>query len=151
MEVQQDFKELLVLFNAFHIKYIIVGGYALAFHGAPRMTGDIDIFVEPSEDNALKILEALKEFGFGNIGLKIEDFSKKGNVVQLGVPPVRIDMLTSLTGVSWEKAYTTKKKGKYGDLFVFFISRELLLKNKRSVGRKKDQADVEALGDVHAS
>ena len=146
MDAQQDFKELLALFNALHIKYIIVGGYALAFHGAPRMTGDIDIFVEPSDDNALKVLEALKKFGFGNIGLKVEDFSQKNNVIQLGHPPVRIDLLTSLTGVSWGKAYATKKKGKYGGLFVFFISRELLLKNKRSVGRKKDQADLEALG-----
>ena len=147
MDDQQDFKELLALFNALHVKYIIVGGYALAFHGAPRMTGDIDIFVEPSNDNAFKILEALKRFGFGNIGLKIEDFSQRDNVIQLGRPPVRIDILTSLTGVSWEKAYATKKKGKYGGLFVFFISRELLLKNKRSVGRKKDQADLEALGE----
>jgi hypothetical protein len=147
MDVQQDFKELLALFNALHVKYIIVGGYALAFHGAPRMTGDIDIFIEPSEDNACKVLEALKKFGFGNIGLKIEDFTKSGNVIQLGQPPVRIDILNSLTGVSWEKAYATKKKGKYGDLFISFISRELLLKNKRATGRKKDLADIEALGE----
>ena len=147
MEVQQDFKELLALFNALHVKYIIVGGYALAFHGAPRMTGDIDIFVEPNEDNAFKILEALKKFGFGNIGLKIEDFTQRNNVIQLGRPPVRIDILTSLTGISWKKAYATKKKGKYGKLSVFFINRELLMKNKRSIGRKKDQADLEALGE----
>jgi hypothetical protein len=82
MEAQQDFKELLALFNALHVKYIIVGGYALAFHGAPRMTGDIDIFVEPSEANALKILEALKEFGFGNIGLKI--LAKRTMLFNLG-------------------------------------------------------------------
>ena len=147
MDDQQDFKELLALFNALHVKYIIVGGYALAFHGAPRMTGDIDIFVEPSGDNAIKVLKALKKFGFGNIGLKVGDFSQKNNVIQLGHPPVRIDLLTSLTGVSWGKAYTTKEKGKYGGLPVFFISRGLLLKNKRSVGRKKDQADLEALGE----
>ena len=147
MDDQQDFKELLALFNAIHVKYIIVGGYALAFHGAPRMTGDIDIFVEPSDDNATKVLKALKKFGFGNIGLKTEDFKQKDNVIQLGRPPVRIDLLTSLTGVSWGKAYATKEKGKYGELPVFFISRGLLLKNKRSVGRKKDQADLEALGE----
>jgi hypothetical protein len=147
MDVQQDFKELLALFNDLHVKYIIVGGYALAFHGAPRMTGDIDIFIEPSAKNAMGVLEALKIFGFGHIGLKIGDFSQKDNVIQLGRPPVRIDILTSLTGVSWKKAYTTKKKGKYGKLSVFFISRELLLKNKRSIGRKKDQADLEALGE----
>ena len=148
MEAQQDFKELLALLNALHVKYIIVGGYALAFHGAPRMTGDIDIFVEPSNENALKLLEALKKFGFGNIGLKVEDFNQVDNVIQLGQPPVRVDILTSLTGVPWKKAYATKKKGKYGELFVYFISRELLLKNKRSIGRKKDQADIEALGET---
>jgi len=147
MDVQQDFKELLASFNALHVKYLIVGGYALAFHGAPRMTGDIDIFVEPSDDNAFKVLAALKKFGFGNIGLKVEDFKQLGNVIQLGRPPVRIDILTSLTGVPWKKAYASKKKGKYGALPVFFINRELLLKNKRSVGRKKDQADLEALGE----
>jgi len=147
MDVQQDFKELLALFNALHVKYIIVGGYALAFHGAPRMTGDIDIFIEPSDDNAIKIIEALKRFGFGNIGLKVQDFTQKDNVIQLGQPPVRIDILTSLTGVSWAKAYADREKGKYGELLVFFISRKLLLKNKRSIGRKKDQADIEALGE----
>ncbi|MBF0571729.1 MAG: nucleotidyl transferase AbiEii/AbiGii toxin family protein [Candidatus Omnitrophica bacterium] len=120
MEAQKDFKELLALFNALHVRYIIVGGYALAFHGAPRMTGDIDIFFEPSEDNSFRIIEALKEFGFGNIGLKSEDFTQRDNVIQLGQPPVRIDILTSLTGVSWKKAYTTKQKGKYGELGIFF-------------------------------
>jgi len=147
MEAQQDFKELLALFNALHVKYIIVGGYALAFHGAPRMTGDIDIFIEPSKENAIKVLDALQKFGFGNIGLKIEDFVQKDNVIQLGHPPVRIDLLTSLTGVSWKKAYTVKKRGKYGEIPVCFISREMLLKNKRATGRKKDQADIEALGE----
>ncbi len=147
MEAQQDFKELLALFNALHVKYIIVGGYALAFHGAPRMTGDIDILVESSNENALKVLTALNRFGFGNTGLKAEDFSQRGNVIQLGQPPVRVDILTSLSGVSWEKAYETREKGRYGDLFVYFINRAMLLKNKRAVGRKKDQADLEALGE----
>ena len=147
MDVQQDFKELLALFNALHVKYMIVGGYALAFHGSPRMTGDIDIYVQPSQVNAQKVIEALKKFGFGKIGLKVKDFSKKDNVIQLGQPPVRIDILTSLTGVTWEKAYATKETGQYGDLTVFFISKELLLKNKRSIGRKKDLADVEALSE----
>ena len=79
MDVQQDFKELLALFNALHVKYLIVGGYALAFHGAPRMTGDIDIYVQPNDANAAKIIEALKRFGFGDLGLKIEDFNTLNN------------------------------------------------------------------------
>ncbi len=82
MEVQQDFKELLELFNAHKVKYLIVGGYALAFHGAPRYTGDIDLFVKPDTENAIRILKALEEFGFGSVGLKIEDLKNPNNVIQ---------------------------------------------------------------------
>lgn len=88
MEVQNDFKELLELFNAHKVEYLIVGGYALAFHGVPRYTGDIDIFVKPDTENALRILKALDEFGFGSVGLKEEDFRNPNKVVQLGYPPV---------------------------------------------------------------
>ncbi len=104
MEVQPDFRELLALLNKYKVEYLIVGGYALAFHGAPRFTGDIDIFVRPEPQNAARILNALHEFGFGSLGLTEEDFSTPHNVVQLGTPPVRVDLVTSLTGVSWEDA-----------------------------------------------
>src|SRR4030066_48378 len=99
MEVQQDFNELLKLFNAHKVEYIIVGGYALAFHGAPRYTGDIDILVKPDTQNARRIMVALNEFGFGSVGLTEGDFESPDKVVQLGVPPIRIDIITSLTGV----------------------------------------------------
>ena len=148
MEFQRDFRELLSLFNAHNIEYIIVGGYALAFYGAPRFTGDIDIFVKPDNANARRILDALDEFGFGSIDLTENDFINPDTVVQLGVPPVRIDIINSITGVSWEEAFDSKVAGKYGDVTVFFIGREQLVKNKRESGRMKDLADLEALGEI---
>lgn len=147
MEVQPDFKELLALFNKHAVEYLIVGGYALAFHGAPRFTGDIDIYVNPDPENALNILEALKEFGFSSANLKKEDFTSRNNVIQLGTPPVRVDIITSLTGVSWEEAIASKIKGSYGEVPVCFIGRDEFINNKRAIGRNKDLADIEALGE----
>jgi len=147
MEVQPDFRDLLKLFNAHKVKCMIVGGYALAFHGAPRYTGDIDIFVKPDAENAQRILAALNEFGFGSVGLTAADFESLNKVVQLGVPPVRIDIITSLTGLSWEDAFSGCLKGQYGDIPVNYIGREQFISNKRAMGRKKDLADIEALGE----
>ena len=146
METQKDFKELLELFNAHNVEYMIVGGYALAFHGAPRYTGDIDVYVRPDKENAQRIMTALDEFGFGSVGLENADFAYEDKVVQLGVPPVRIDIITSLSGVSWEEAFSSQVKGKYGDVPVYYIGIDQFIKNKRSTGRIKDMADVEALG-----
>ncbi|MBW1893163.1 MAG: nucleotidyltransferase [Deltaproteobacteria bacterium] len=147
MEVQKDFKELLELFNAHKVKYLIVGGYALAYHGAPRYTGDIDVFVKPDKENALCILKALNEFGFGSAGLKEEDFKSPNKVVQLGYPPVRIDIITSISGVSWDEAFREREKGKYGEITVHYIGRDHYILNKRASGRRKDLADLEALGE----
>ena len=147
MEIYKDFKELLELFNKHKVEYLVVGGYALAFHGAPRFTGDIDLYVRPIRENAKRILAALDEFGFGSLDLCEGDFATPGKVVQLGVPPVRIDIITNLSGVSWEKADASKVSGQYGRTPVYFISREDLLANKRATGRKKDAADIEALGE----
>ena len=126
---------------------MIVGAYALAYHGAPRFTGDIDIFIKPSIENAQRILYALADFGFGSLNLKIEDFQNPDSVVQLGVPPVRIVIMTSITGVTWEKADKGKVKGLYGDIPVHFLGREQYIANKRAIGRKKDLADLESLGE----
>ncbi|MCX5636484.1 MAG: hypothetical protein NTX52_02165 [Planctomycetota bacterium] len=147
MEVQKDFRELLALFNKHKVEYVIVGGYALAFHGAPRYTGDIDILIHPDTVNTHRILAALDEFGFGSVELTAADFQKPGNVIQLGVPPVRVDIITSLTGVSWEDACAGRIQGKYGDIPVHYIGRKQFISNKRAVGRKKDLADLEALGE----
>ena len=147
MEAQKDFKELLELFNGHKVEYMIVGAYALAYHGAPRFTADIDIFVKPSIANAQKILSALSDFGFGSLNLTIDDFQNPDSVVQLGVPPVRIDIITSITGVTWQEADKGKLEGVYGDIPVYFLGREQYIANKRAIGRKKDLADLESLGE----
>ncbi len=147
MEIQPDFKELLELFNAHGVEYIIVGGYALAFHGVPRYTGDIDILINPTIPNSQKIMVALDEFGFGSLGLSEKDFQNPDNIIQLGVPPVRIDLITSISGVSIEEAFSKSIEGKYSDISVKYIGREQFVANKRSTGRLKDRSDLEALGE----
>lgn len=147
MEVQPDFKELLVLFNEHRVSYMIVGGYALAFHGAPRFTGDLDIFVKPDNENAQHIVAALDAFGFASLGLKATDFENPDQVIQLGVSPVRIDLITSITGVSWDEALAGRIPSTYGDVPIFYIGREQFVLNKRATGRKRDLADLEALGE----
>lgn len=146
MEVQPDFRDLLKLFNVHEVKYMIVGGYALAYHGAPRYTGDIDIYIKPDIENAQRIMRALDEFGFGNVGLQAEDFKYADKVIQLGVPPVRIDLITSISDVSWEEAFSGCVSGNYGDEPVNYIGLQEFIKNKKAIGRKKDLSDLEALG-----
>ncbi|HUT29434.1 MAG TPA: hypothetical protein VMX13_06560 [Sedimentisphaerales bacterium] len=147
MEVQRDFKELLALLNEHKVEYLIVGGYALAFHGAPRYTGDLDILVKADKQNAERILAALDDFGFADLDLKPADFEASEMVVQLGVAPVRVDIITSLTGVDWGQACAGRVRGKYGDIAVHFLGREQFIANKRATGRKRDLADLEALGE----
>ena len=145
---QQDFSEVLALFNARGVEYVIVGAHALAFHGAPPYSGDLGIFLRPDPDNARRVLDALQSFGFGSVGLTAADFENPDRVVQLGVPPVRVDIVTSLTGVSWEEVHARRVSGKYGDVPVDYIGREQFIANKRASGRDRDLADVEALGEA---
>ncbi len=147
MEVQQDFRELLALFNAHEVDYVIVGAYALAYHGVPRYTGDMDILVRPESQNAQRILRVLDQFGLGSLGLTAEDFAASDKVVQLGVAPVRVDIVTSITGVSWEEAAAGRVEGNFGDVPVHYLGRKEFIRNKRALGRKKDLADLEALGE----
>jgi hypothetical protein len=137
MEIQPDYKELFELLNTHNVDYIIVGAYALAFHGAPRFTGDIDIFVKPDPENADRILDVLKEFGFGSLDLDKSDFQQPDQVIQLGVPPVRVGLLTSLTGVTWQKADSGKVEAAYGDVPVYFLGRKEFLANKKPWEEKK--------------
>ncbi len=148
METQPDFKELLARFNAHRVEYLIVGGYALAFHGAPRFTGDLDLLVKADSANARRILAALEAFGFGSLGLTESDFEHTERTVQLGVPPVRIDLITSLTGVSWDEAWAGRVSGRYGDIPAPFIGRKQFVINKRATGRLRDLADLEGLGET---
>jgi hypothetical protein len=147
MEVQPDFRDLLELFNKHRVELLLVGGYALAFHGVPRYTGDLDIFVHASSANAMRIMAALDEFGFGSMGLTPEDFKQENTVIQLGVPPVRVDIITSLTGISWNDAHANRVLGKYGEVSVCYIGRKELIANKKAMSRLKDLADLEALGE----
>jgi hypothetical protein len=138
---------LLALFNAREVDFVVVGAHALAYHGAPRFTGDLDVLVRPDQANAHRVIAALDEFGFGSLGLTAEDFAEPGKVVQLGVAPVRIDIVTSLTGVSWDEVRAGRTAGKFGDQTVHYLGRQQLVRNKRAVGRKKDIADLEAIGE----
>ena len=147
MEVQKDFREFLALLNEHEVKFIIVGGYALAFHGAPRFTGDIDVFVKPDHENAKLIVNALADFGFSSLDLTIDDFQDQNKVIQLGLPPVRIDLITSISGVTWEEADASKEPGLFGDVSVSYIGKKQFIINKRASGRKKDLADLESLGE----
>ena len=145
MEVYQDFKELLELFNAHNVDYMIIGAYALAFHGAPRYTGDLDIFIHAQQKNAKRVVNSLNEFGFGELGLTETDFTKPDHVVQLGVPPVRIDLVTSITDVSWKEAVSGRQKGTFGDVPVYYIGKQQFIANKKAIGRHRDLADIDAL------
>ncbi len=146
MEVQPDFRELLALFYAYNVECMIVGGYALALRGAPRLTGDLDIFVRPTTDNTRRILAASNDFRFGSLNLTAGDFSTQDRVVQLGVAPVRVDRMMSLSGVSWENCFEGRQPGAYGEVPVTFIGREQFIANKRAIGRLQELADLEALG-----
>lgn len=146
MEVKSDFKELLASLNAHEVEYIIVGAMALAFHGAPRYTGDLDVYVHPTRPNAERIMAALHTFGFDVAGLRQEDFEIPDVVVQLGFPPVRIDIMTSITGVGWEESSRGGVEGAYGDVSVRYLGREQYIVNKKALGRRKDLADLEAIG-----
>ena len=147
METSKDFSELLALFNAQGVDFIIVGAYALAHHGSPRYTGDLDILLRPDRENAARVLKALQAFGFGGLDVTVDDLASPDRVVQLGYPPVRIDLVTSLTGVTWEEAAAGRVTGRYGDVPVSYLGRNELIRNKRALGRKKDEADIEALGE----
>ncbi len=147
METRSDFSKLLALLNAYSVDYIIVGGVALAWHGVPRYTGDLDILVRAEPDNAEKVVAALNEFGFGGIGIESNDFVAPERVLQLGYPPVRIDLMTTLTGVSWEEAWAGSVVGAYDDLPTRYLGRAELVSNKNALGRKRDLADVAALAN----
>jgi len=145
MELSQDFKEWLACLIDTKTEFVVVGGYALAHHGCPRFTGDIDVLVRASPENAARIVEALARFGFGSLGLKPSDFHAEGPVVQLGFAPQRIDILTRIDGVGWDAASRDPSIAEIGGMQVPFISRAALIANKRASGRLKDLADIEAL------
>ena len=145
IRLPKDFKELLQLLNSKKIEYLVVGGYAVALYGYPRATGDMDIWIAISKDNAHKTVEALKEFGFNTPELKEELFLEKEKNIRLGNPPLRIEILTSIDGVEFTECYGNKKTVTIDDIDINFISLEDLKKNKKASGRYQDLADLENL------
>jgi len=143
--INNDFKQFIELLNKNSVKYLVVGGYALAFHGFPRYTKDIDFWVWVNEENAKNLVKTLKEFGFSSLDIKKDDFLSPGYVVQLGHPPGRIDLLTSVTGLDFEECYESRVHIEIQGSEIDFIDLENFKKNKKAVGRHQDLADLENL------
>jgi hypothetical protein len=149
MLLNNDFKEFAQLLNAHGVEYLIVGGYALMAHGHPRTTGDIDFWVNPTFENSVRLLKVLNAFGMGSLGITQQDLSKPDVVIQMGYPPARIDLMTSIESVEFADAYANVLRVEIDHVPLAIISREHFLKNKRALGRHKDLADVEALDPPH--
>jgi hypothetical protein len=145
VKLHKDLREFIELLNANRVKYLIVGGYALAYHGRPRLTGDTDFFVESSDANARRIENVIKQFGFADLGLSAADFLRPDVVIQLGYPPNRIDIVTSISGVTFEAAWPQRVNDVFGGVPVHVLSRELLVRNKAASARPQDIADIKAL------
>ena len=143
--LNQDFKEFMQLLNDNQVRYLVLGGYAVALHGYPRYTKDIDIWIEMSSLNAYNLIKALEGFGFGSLGLTIDDFLTPDQVIQLGYPPNRIDLITTPDGVEFQTCYLSRIEVKIDDIIVNFIDLENLKKNKKASGRLQDLADLENL------
>jgi len=137
-----DFRDMLCALNDAGADYLVVGAYALAVHGMPRATGDIDLWVRPSEDNARRVWDALRAFGAPTARVSLQDFMRPDVVFQIGVAPRRIDILTSITGVQFTEAWDDRQTGEVDGVTFFVISRARLIQNKRATGRPKDLADL---------
>jgi predicted nucleotidyltransferase len=145
VKLQQDLREFVALLLSRGVDFVVVGGHAVAFHGYPRMTDDIDLLVRPTRDNGQRIVDALDEFGFGNIGLTADSFTAPDRVIQLGRAPNRIDLLTEIYGTSFDEVWETRVQADLDGLKVWMIGRDALIRNKRATGRTQDLADAEKL------
>ncbi len=148
MILAKDFEEFISLLNKHRVQYMIVGGYALAFHGKPRYTGDIDIWIGISEQNASRLLKVIKDFGLASLGFVKEDFLKEGFISQIGRPPLRIDILNSIDGVDFDDAYNSVQIIELEELNVPYIGLGDFIKNKQATGRKKDLLDIKEIKKV---
>ena len=145
MSVNPDFRDLFVALNDAKTRYLLVGGYAVAFHAQPRFTKDLDIWVEPSPDNAEHVFSALESFGAPLTNISPTDLSKPGLILQIGIPPNRIDIITAIAEVDFKEAWAARQVTNYGDQSIYVISREHLIRNKRAVGRPQDNIDADLL------
>ena len=145
MILNPDFKEFFQLLNKNNVKYLVIGGFVVAFHGYPRFTKDIDIWLQRNSENAMKVVETLVDFGFKSPGLTIEDFLESETIIQLGYPPNRIDLITTATGVDFDDCYQSKIEEEIDGVKIPFIDLDNLKKNKRAAGRTQDLADIDNL------
>ena len=150
MNLDPNFSEFIASLHAREVHFLIVGGYAVGMHGHPRYTADLDIWLRADETNARALLGALQDFGFADLDLTVDDFLTPAHVVQLGYPPLRIDLLTSIDGVDFAEAHERRVEVMLGDLMVPVISLDDLRRNKQATGRAQDLADLEALEDDNA-
>jgi hypothetical protein len=142
---QKDFEDLFACLMRHGVKALVVGAHAVAFHAKPRYTKDVDVLVEPAPENAERLVAALEEFGFGGIGLTPHDFTREGRIVQLGFPPSRIDLITSISGVTFAEAWAGRVAGTYGSAEVMYIGKADLIRAKKAAGRPQDLVDVATL------
>ena len=145
MPLNRDLREFVELLNSNGVEYLVVGAFAVAWYGYPRFTADLDILVRPDGSNAARVMGALRRFGFGSLGIEASDLIATGQVVQLGVKPNRIDLLTSISGVDFEEAWQGRMEGTLDGVPVTYIGRTALIRNKESTGRAKDLGDAEEL------
>lgn len=145
MDLAPDFDEFIESLTAHGVDFVVVGAYALAFHGAPRFTGDLDILVRPTLDNATRLLAALEAFGFPVPDLSPQAIVDRRRMLEMGVPPVQVHVMSAISGVDWDEAWSGRVEGPLGRHRVPFLGREAFLRNKRAAGRPKDLADIDAL------
>lgn len=145
MELAPDFDEFIESLIAHGVEFLVVGAYALAFHGAPRFTGDLDVWIRPTEPNAERLLTALQAFGFPTPGLSATQVADPRRLLELGVEPVQIHVMSAISGVTWDEARHDCVPGRFGRSEVAFLGRASFLKNKRAAARPKDLADIDAL------
>ena len=145
MDLAPDFDEFIGSLIAHGVEFLIVGAYALAFHGAPRFTGDLDVFIRPTHDNAQRLLEAIRAFGFPIAELSAQQLVDTRHMLQMGVEPVQIHVMSAISGVTWDEAWATQATARFGSRGVGILGRDAFLQNKRASGRPKDLADIDAL------
>jgi len=145
MTLEKDFEDFVAELNKNGVEYLVVGGYALAFHGKPRHTGDLDIWIAISESNAERMCKAISNFGMASLGLKKEDFLEPGLITQIGYPPLRIDILNEIDGVAFGEAYKNKQVIDVDDITINYIGLDDLIKNKTASGRSQDITDLKTL------
>ncbi|MBN2732839.1 MAG: nucleotidyltransferase [Balneolaceae bacterium] len=145
MKISKDFEEFFALLNAHKVKYLVIGGYAFAVHVEPRYTKDLDILYKLSKENAQKLYDVLIDFGFQSLSVGIDDLTSPGKIIQIGNPPLRIDLLNEIDGITFDKAWNSKIVHSYGNEKINVIGKEALIKNKQASGREQDQLDIKKL------